>query len=474
MTAATFATCPGGTSADPDNPSKGSTTYTGLAANRRAYVFTVQAYIPQKGSTAEVPGTPAKFGFHHFTVYAPAHYSPPVGASFNRPLAKRYQRTNLTKMISTIKSMPGYQEAIPSQCPNSGNLVPSTIRISAYSITDGSVARALVAADKRCVSVQVLMNNHLSAATDPAWKLLQDELGGRVFYASGRAQRSFAHRCSYGCRGAGVLHTKMYLFDSTLLDRTQNKITKMVATGSSNMTGNASKIQWNDLYTVRGKAPFYATFLHVFDLMKKDDGVHKRLIRATNGIYQSTFWPQANGTTDPYLQMLRSVQCRGANGGAGIGGRTVVYINMHAWFGTRGNALATKVRAMHDAGCYVRVLYSFMSRTTFRRLTWGSGPRLVARRVLFPGPYGVLAGKYSHLKLFAASGNVAGNPSAHVVWTGSTNWSSSSYRADDLVLRIAGTSSYRAYVREWHRIRHRRSSGTWAKYREPEGGGRAP
>jgi hypothetical protein len=475
MTADTFVTCPGGTSADPDNPSKGSTTYTGLTPSRTAYVFTVRAYLPVgAGQPSEVTGSPDTFSWNYFTVYSPAHHSPAAGASFNRPLAgKRYQRTNLTKIVRAINSMPGYKEAAPTQCRNSGDLVPSTIRISAYSITDAWVARALVAADRRCVSVQVLMNNHLSRSTDPAWRLLEDALGKRVYYTTGTAQRSFAHRCSYGCRGAGVLHTKMYLFDSTLLDRTKNKIQKMVATGSSNMTGNASKVQWNDLYTVRGQAGFYDTFLRVFDLMKKDDGVHKQLIRVTNGIYQSTFWPQADGTADPYMHMLRSVSCRGANGGAGIHGRSVVYINMHAWFGTRGTALAKKVRSMYNAGCYVRVLYSFMSYKVYKTLVKGAGSRMSVRRTIY-SRNGRSAYLYSHFKNVSVSGNVGGDRSAKVVWTGSNNFTNDGTHFDEVAIRIASASAYRSYVGQFKYITRTKSSTGYVHFTEPSGGGRAP
>ena len=60
-----------------------------------------------------------------------------------------------------------------------------------------------------------------------------------------------------------------------------------------------------------------------------------RLFRFSEGKFGSTFWPQGSAT-DPYTRVLGAVHCTGANGGSGIVGRTVVYINMHAWFGTRG------------------------------------------------------------------------------------------------------------------------------------------
>jgi hypothetical protein len=115
-----------------------------------------------------------------------------------------------------------------------------------------------------------------------------------------------------------------------------------------------------------------------------------------------------------------------------------------------------------------------MGHGTYNLLTHGTGSRMVARRVLFPGPRGVVAAKYSHMKMFAASGNVAGDSSSWVVWTGSNNWADRSLKADEVTLRIPSRSTYGAYVNHWNFMRKRRSSGVWAIYEEPNGGGRAP
>ena len=45
--------------------------------------------------------------------------------------------------------------------------------------------------------------------------------------------------------------------------------------GSSNMTSNAAKIQWNDLYGVKNYKPLYDQFLEMFNLMRKDNGFHR-------------------------------------------------------------------------------------------------------------------------------------------------------------------------------------------------------
>jgi hypothetical protein len=219
----------------------------------------------------------------------------------------------------------------------------------------------------------------------------------------------------------------------------------------------------------------YRQYLTMFNRMMPDRrGNGPFIYRA--GSYTSTFYPfrQATSRTDRTMAALNSVRCGGARGGAGINGRSVLYVVMHSWHGTRGKYLAQRIRTMYNRGCYVRILYSFMGRGTHSLLTRGTGSRMIARRVLFPGPHGVVAAKYSHMKMFAASGNVAGDPSSWVVWTGSNNFADRSLRADEVTLRIPRRGVYRAYVRHWNFMRARRSSSVWAIYEEPGGGGRAP
>ena len=51
---------------------------------------------------------------------------------------------------------------------------------------------------------------------------------------------------------------------------------------------------------------------------------------------------------------------------------------------------------------------------------------------------------YSHLKVLAINGNMSGKP-VHSVWTGSENWSSMSFRNDEIILRIDSAANYRKY-----------------------------
>jgi PLD-like domain len=405
--------------------------------------------------------------------YAPDHYTPPSGPAFNDPYASRTrQRALLTEVIRSINSSPGYRtynrrtkRVMP--CPRNPRFYPSVIKVAVYSIADATFGDAIAAANKRCVSVQVLMNSHLTSVTSHSWGHIYRSLGERG--PRWRTRRSFAHRCSNGCLGTSVLHSKIFLFSHA--GRARNT----VITGSSNMTTNATGVQWNDLFTVNDNAALYTVFANHFHQMVPDRMAQGPYVYQT-GRYQATFYPfrRATRRTDSTVVALRTVKCAGATGGTGIGGHTVIYVAMHAWFGKRGSYITQQLRRLYERGCYVRILYSFMGHGTFSRLTTGTGHRMVVRRVLFPRPDMLTAAKYSHMKMLAVSGNVGGNPADEVVWTGSNNWTDRSNHGDEVTLRITSGRVYLAYVHHWRFMRERKSSAYWATYLEPQGGGRAP
>jgi hypothetical protein len=407
--------------------------------------------------------------------YRPRHLTPRPGPLFNNPYGSwTSRRTLLAHVIHAIKSSPGYRLTRDPRthrrlrCPTNPRYYPSEIKIAVYSIADMRFADALVAAKKRCVSVQVLMNSHLTATTSHSWGRIAKALGARK-KRHWRQQRTFAHRCSNGCLGTSVLHTKMYLFSRA------GRADSTVMTGSSNMTTNAVGVQWNDLYTVNGDSRLYSQYRSMFRRMVPDHWARGPYVYR-DGAYTSTFYPfrRATKSTDRTMRDLRTIKCSGARGGTGIDGHTVVYIAMHAWFSDRGEYLAKEVRRLYDRGCYVRILYSFLSHSDYVLLTRGTNHRMLVRRVLFAGRLGLVAVKYSHMKMMAVSGHVGSNPRARVVWTGSNNWVRKSLHADEVTLRIRSASAYRRYVRHWKFMLHRRSSSHWAKFTEPEGGGRAP
>ena len=143
---------------------------------------------------------------------SPGHTTPLWGPSFNNPTqGTTANRRNIERVYRMIQSTKGYKGIKrPSQCPTKSAVYPNTIRIALYSFSDGRIADALIRAHRRCVSVKVLMNDHLSNRDVPAFGRLQRPSAPTAY------RRSWARRCKDGCRGsAGPLHTKMYLFSKT-------------------------------------------------------------------------------------------------------------------------------------------------------------------------------------------------------------------------------------------------------------------
>ncbi|WP_460853467.1 phospholipase D-like domain-containing protein [Nocardioides montaniterrae] len=404
--------------------------------------------------------------------WAPAHMSTGIGPNFNNPTGGRTARRAVVRhVVKAIDSVPGYRVDSRAQCPKVRALWPNEIKVSLYSLADRNFADALIRADRRCVSVQLLMNDHLNAHTSKSWGSLLHALGNN------RSARSWTYRCRSGCRtGRGVEHAKFYLFSQ--VGTTKN----VVMAGSSNMTSNATGVQWNDLFTTHSTA-LYSDFRSVFEEMAPDKKVFHPFRLFNTGPYQAAFWPQpgAKADTDQVMKWLRSISCSGATGGAGINGHSVIYINIHAWHSERGAWLAQEVKNLYNHGCYVRILYSFMGHGIFNYLKSGTGSRMVVRRTIFPhdppryDADGIaMASLYSHMKNFNVSGNVAGDSSAWVTWTGSNNFTGLGLHSDEVVLRIASRRVYNAYVAHWKFISQTRSSPIWAHYDEPQGGGRAP
>src|SRR3954463_6343588 len=274
----------------------------------------------RSGAAAAAAPTPARFWAS--LRYVPSRYTPPRGPRFNNPYGRSTDRRRiLTHVIRTIDSVPGYRlrknNGKPIINPMTGKravcpegtpgLYPAQVKIALYSIADRSFTDALIRAHRRCVSVKILMNSHLNAKTSPSWARLHTALGGRPGNpAKYERDRSFAYRCSHGCLGSAVLHTKMYLFSSVYRAR------HVTMTGSSNMTSNAVHVQWNDLYTIRDNSKVYNDYPSQFMRMVPDHTNGKpRVVRG--GSSSSTFSPffGATRSTALTLNALNSIRCGG-------------------------------------------------------------------------------------------------------------------------------------------------------------------
>ncbi len=325
----------------------------------------------------------------------------------------------------------------------------SYIRIAVYSFDRVNVAKALLDAHKRGVRVQVLHNDHQYTT---AMKMLKHGLG------TNRGKKSWDYTCKTGCRSEqGVLHDKIYLFEHT------GGAKNVVMTGSANLTGNAALHQFNDLL-IRSEAPeYYTMMLKLFWELKRDRTAkplyeHKVL----DDDYQLWVMPHPRTTeqNDPVMEILRPVQCQGAQGGTGTAGRTKIRVSMHAWNGERGTYIARRLRNLYAQGCDVRVLWA-LGGTGMKNAIGASTPRGTVPR--HSDGYNTDCDElqevdmYSHQKYMTISGHYGDNRSASYVFTGSSNWTHSGISGDELILRVKGPHMVTQWDRNFDFIWNNRS-----------------
>ena len=340
--------------------------------------------------------------------------TPQPGALFNNPKGTPAAKDRLLhKIVSAVKSAhPG-----------------SYIRIAAYSNDRKDVADALIAAHRRGVHVQVLLNdNWTSHQTDR----LQRVLGKDV------QRQSFLRICRSACRGGkGNLHSKFYLFSWT------GAVHNVVMVGSVNLTGYGVKTQWNDLFTAVRRPGLHKAFRVVFAQMKRDRKMAHPFRHVSAGPYDVNFYPRYNTTAadDPIMKRFRAVHCNHVRGPAGVDGHTMIRVNMYGWNGTRGVYLAKKMASLSRHGCNVKVVETNAGGRVVRILQGGG---VVVRTPDQDRNHNGVVDLYTHQKWMLLSGRYGTSTGWHV-WTGSQNWSDRSLNGDEVTLHIPKRGVFWSY-----------------------------
>jgi phosphatidylserine/phosphatidylglycerophosphate/cardiolipin synthase-like enzyme len=366
----------------------------------------------------------------------------PIGPKFNNPMVPKDRFVIERHILRAIRNTPRGEKII----------------ISAYSLDRQVFADELIRAYKRGVKVQVLLNDHL---VPNAQVRIQRVLGHKT------KKSSFLKRCKSGCRADeneyNNLHSKFYLFSRTGRNR------NVVMLGSHNMTLNAVRWQWNDLWTTVGKSTLYDQFEALFNDMRPDwDKRRASYAFCDSGLvcpagdmqkYYNTVFPRyTTPETDVVIDMLNNVQCVYTDA-AGVQRRTLLRLSMHTMRGKRGNYIADKLRELYGAGCNLRVNYGLMGFHTKRHIGAPTARGRVPLRStgfnLVDDPVSANADdeevpenieRYTHQKYFVLRGSYRGNIDSNIVWTGSTNWSSLGTPQDEILFAMHGRQMVRDYL----------------------------
>lgn len=348
----------------------------------------------------------------------PDHYVPKTGPAFNNPYGKQADVRRLISQVNrTIDSV-----------PRGGR-----IRISAWNVRSAAITNALIRANNRNVSVQVVMDranwNPINPNVDAA-RLANALKAGSEGRPSSR--KSFLRRCISSCRGKfGIPHSKFFLFNKVRVKKNQQVQTVPWVTmyGSYNATELGATIQWNDLYTIKDDEPRYKNFLDVFNEMAKDKRVKQAYTGYDDGVTATAFYPYyGEGIVgDPVLDVLDTILCTGA---ATTTGLTRIRIAQTAMYGDRGLVLAHKLAKLRKQGCNIRLVYAMFGGEVLQILRAAKVP---LTHLAYDADEDGLYDRYVHMKTMAVSGNVAGDPAAKITWNGSANWTSVAIASDEVV-----------------------------------------
>ncbi len=393
--------------------------------------------------TASTVGRPSL----SYVIPATSHFSYP-----NRSKLERYAIRN--RVLYTIRSVwGGPRNSLGTPMPGNG-----TIRIATWSFNDWAVAKALVAARNRGVSVQVMAAKGANRDHKP-WKWLRKHLGGNLYrpgHPITREMYSFARQCPGSCRGhGGTPHSKYFLFD----DVGYHHVRHVVVQTSMNLTRFAYKSQWNQAQVVRS-ARVYADFMRVFRQTRLGRAVPRSYhVYATGNVVDFFFpKPATTAATDPVMQILKRVRCRGATSGGTRDGRTRIRVIQYALYSDRGVWIARKLRSLWNHGCNVALIYSISSRPVLGILRNGSGrgPVPMRQSVIKNGRGEVV--KYNHSKWMTVTGHWGTARGAWLTFTGSANWADLSLGSDEQMQRISSRGHARRYLATFRKTWHQRVS----------------
>ena len=367
-----------------------------------------------------------------------APYTPKAGTVFNNPKGSRAkQRAIITEIERAVDaSLPG-----------------STIRFAMYLFDLQSTANSLIAAHKRGVHVQVILDD---GETSQPYKDLRHALHNDT------TKDSYIFRCKRGCMASvrSVQHAKFYLFSQV------GDAQRVSMVSSANpYTGNTTK-SWNDIHTILGDQKIWDSLNLYFTDMLKDKTNYNYYRTTESGKYTLYFFPRtpAPGTSGvPQLSALKQVKCTGVANGYGLNGRTTIRVAMWGWTKWRTD-IAKQLWKLHNEGCNVYVILNKkrVGEKVFQALLKRSSKHGVMRvyDAWYDKNHNGAAELYMHQKLVTINGNFNGDSSSKILFTGSQNFTDEGNRVNnELLMQIRDDATLDKYVVNLNYIRDHHTKG---------------
>ncbi|MEV0257236.1 phospholipase D-like domain-containing protein [Streptomyces sp. NPDC050732] len=335
----------------------------------------------------------------------------------------------------------------------------STIKVAVYHVWEAPVVDALVAAKRRGVRVQVLLDETSKSdrPTNTSYNTLKSALG------TDRTKSSFVSLCPTGksclgnpSYGKSIMHNKFWLFSEVEGAR------DVVVQTTSNSTPSAHTKFFNDALLLPDNPAMYDAYAEYFTDMLGKRWADWDYRTVSSGRYKAYFFPR-NGTvneTDTMYSVLNNVKCTYKDS-AGVTQHTKVRA---AIFKITRKQIADKLVSLKKAGCSVSILYAETDSAksqggtpgTWEQLHTSGGPSVRCynddRDPLHPGsrlttPYII------HSKYLLVDGVYDGKRNK-VSFTGSQNYTAPALREnDEAIVKIDDDSVHDTYRSHFDRTR---------------------
>lgn len=318
------------------------------------------------------------------------------------------------------------------------------IRMAMYLFDIKSVAKSLIAADKRGVSVQIIIDGEESNK----WiRKVKRALG------KNKKSRSFVATCKHSClsNSQAVIHAKFYTFSVA----GQRKYVSIISSANP-YTGNTS-LSWNNAHAIVGDKIIFDSLNQYFTDMLRDKPNRKYWRSTTSGKYTIWMYPQTPKKENDIVWMnaLNQVKCKTSKGYGTSDGRTMIRLANWGWSSQRID-IAKKLVELKGKGCNVQVMINRgritkpVMKALLKKTKYGKTPIYDAWRDGDNDGFGSL---YVHHKMMTINGRM-GNKDVRITWTGSQNFTGpGTYTNTDIVLRILDPKVTRAYEDNFAYIR---------------------
>lgn len=315
----------------------------------------------------------------------------------------------------------------------------STARVVMFNIDDDYVMDAMLAAKRRGVNVKVIV---AKSRCDNVARL-------RSAFGTDRSRGSWVY-CSPGSTRSegGNVHQKSITFSRT------GGTPYVTLVGSANLTEEAWRDQWNDMFQYANRKDVYTAYNNVFAVQAKGTSLASpyRSWTAADGVARANFFPvndeSPEAGDDPVLTRLRNLP--------GNGNTTIIVAN-YATHGARGSWLVNALIAKKKAGAKVQFIGGPPVDDDLERRMRAAGipvTRAFDSSCATPATHVDGTCNYIHLKGMTAKYWADGTWN-YRSYTGSDNWSNAGLGNDEVTQRIGGRRVYDQYVAVYRAIQSR-------------------